>query len=208
MSSLFRSKKREAQPSGSSSLEGSEHTANDAPGSNRKDIVAATQLSVDPETRTATRIGVTILHEPSKPTAAIVDIVFIHGLTGDPASTWLHPTSGTYWPANLLSRDLPNSRILSFGYDADVINFWSPVSQNRIGNHAMNMLGDLTHLREESETEARKIIFVAHSLGGLVTQDCLCLSRKHPEKHLMQICLCTIGIVFLGMPHYGADLAA
>ena len=57
-----------------------------------------------------------------------------------------------YWPATLLSRDVPNSRILSFGYDADVVNFWSPTSQNRIGNHALNMLGGLTRLREKSDT--------------------------------------------------------
>lgn len=36
----------------------------------------------------------------------------------------------------------------------------------------------------------------------------MCLSRKHPEKHLQQISSCTIGIVFLGTPHHGADLAA
>ncbi|KAL8831007.1 MAG: hypothetical protein Q9191_001103 [Dirinaria sp. TL-2023a] len=203
-----RSKEKKAQSSVDASLGGPEHTADHATGSSRKDIATATQLWADPDTRTVSRLGVTVLHEPSKPTAANVDIVFVHGLTGDPASTWLHTASGTHWPANLLSRDLSASRILSFGYDADVVNFWSPVSQNRIGNHALNMLGDLTRLRENSDTEGRKIVFVVHSLGGLVTQDCLCLSRRHPEKHLRQISVCTIGIVFLGTPHYGADLAA
>ncbi|SLM34065.1 P-loop containing nucleoside triphosphate hydrolase, partial [Lasallia pustulata] len=157
---------------------------------------------------TVPRLGVGVLHEPSNPPAAVVDIVFVHGLTGEPANTWLHTASRMYWPATLLSRDVPNSRILSFGYDADVINFWTPTSQNRIGNHALNLLGGLTHLREKSDTENRKVIFVTHSLGGLFTQDCLCLSRSHPEKHLQQISSCTIGIVFLGTPHHGADFAA
>ncbi|KAL9064370.1 MAG: hypothetical protein Q9161_008926 [Pseudevernia consocians] len=56
--------------------------------------------------------------------------------------------------------------------------------------------------------ENRKIIFVAHSLGGLVTQDCLWTSRNHPEKHLRQVSACAVGISFLGTPHHGADLAA
>lgn len=56
--------------------------------------------------------------------------------------------------------------------------------------------------------EDRKIVFVAHSLGGLVTQDCLWTSRNHPERHLRQVSSCTIGISFLGTPHHGADLAA
>ena len=56
--------------------------------------------------------------------------------------------------------------------------------------------------------EDRKIIFVTHSLGGLVTQDCLWRSRNHAEKHLRQVSSCAIGISFLGTPHHGADLAA
>ena len=56
--------------------------------------------------------------------------------------------------------------------------------------------------------EDRKIIFVAHSLGGLVTQECLNLSKSNAEKHLQQVSSCTIGIVFLGTPHHGADTAA
>ena len=33
-----------------------------------------------------------------------------------------------------------------------MIGLWSSASQNRIGNHASNMLGDLTRLREKSNT--------------------------------------------------------
>jgi hypothetical protein len=33
------------------------------------------------------------------------------------------------------------------------------------------------------------------------------LSRKHAEPHLNQLVLHTVGIVFLGTPHHGADLA-
>ena len=36
----------------------------------------------------------------------------------------------------------------------------------------------------------------------------MCLSRNRPERHLRHISLCRIGIVFLGTPHFGADLAA
>lgn len=47
---------------------------------------------------------------------------------------------------------MPDARILAFGYDADVVNFWNPTSQNRTGNHAENMLGDLSGLREETDS--------------------------------------------------------
>ena len=53
----------------------------------------------------------------------------------------------------------------------------------------------------------RKIIFVVHSLGGLVTQRALSTSRESRFHHLRMIENCTIGICFLGTPHHGSDLA-
>jgi hypothetical protein len=55
--------------------------------------------------------------------------------------------------------------------------------------------------------EHRPIIFVAHSLGGLVVKDALLSSRTSPETHLRQILDSTRGILFLGTPHLGASLA-
>ena len=56
--------------------------------------------------------------------------------------------------------------------------------------------------------EERKIIFVANSLGGLVTQACLWKSRNNPEPHLQRVGSCIVGLLFLGTPNHGADLAA
>lgn len=137
-----------------------------------------------------------------------VDIVFVHGLTGNAYSTWLHEDSGTHWPSRLLGQDIPDARILSYGYDADIVNLWNPVSNSRLSNHAENMVGDLARYRERTDTETRKILFVAHSLGGLVTEHALSHSRNVVEQHLRQVEHCTAGIVFLGVPHCGADLAS
>ncbi len=57
-----------------------------------------------------------------------------------------------HWPTTLLRRDIPDARVLAFGYDADVINFWNPAAQNRIGNHAENMLGAIARRRQQTES--------------------------------------------------------
>ncbi|KAL6720813.1 hypothetical protein ACLMJK_002738 [Lecanora helva] len=139
-----------------------------------------------------------------------VDIVLVHGLTGHTYDTWLHKESGVHWPSQLLRHDIPHSRILSFGYDADVVNILGggPASKSRLSNHAESLVGNLVWKREQSETETRKIIFVAHSLGGLVTEQALTHSKNSAEPHLNQVERCTIGIVFLGVPHCGSDLEA
>lgn len=139
---------------------------------------------------------------------ATVDIVFVHGLMGNAYNTWLHQSTNIHWPGQLLSQDLPDVRILSFGYDADIVHLWNPASTNRLSNHAQNMVGELVRQRERTDTEFRPILFVAHSLGGLVTEHALNYSKRAVEGHLHQIERRTIGIVFLGVPHCGTNLAS
>ena len=153
-------------------------------------------------------LGIRVLYEPSDKSAAIVDIVFVHGLTGNAYDTWLHEGRRTHWPSQLVKEDIPDARVLSFGYDADVVCWFSAASVNRISNHAEALLGALTRRRERTNSEHRKIIFVMHSLGGLVVQNALALSRSSPEVHLQKVEANTVGLAFLGTPHFGADLAS
>jgi alpha-beta hydrolase superfamily lysophospholipase len=60
---------------------------------------------------------------------------------------------------------------MTFGYDADVVNFLKPAGQNTVRSHARNLVGDLAAAREESDSVDRPIILVAHSLGGLICED-------------------------------------
>ncbi|KAF2665820.1 hypothetical protein BT63DRAFT_428769 [Microthyrium microscopicum] len=139
---------------------------------------------------------------------AIIDILFIHGLTGDREKSWTTQGSvATLWPQSLLPARIPNARVLTFGYDAHVADWRGMVSKNRIGNHAMNLLTTLATYREDDDSDQRPIIFVCHSLGGLVCEDALLLARQRPEQHLQRILECTRGIVFFGTPHHGSGLA-
>lgn len=56
------------------------------------------------------------------------------------------------WPQTLLPLELPNARILTFGYDAYVANWRGVVSQNRIAGHAMNLLAALAAYRGKNDT--------------------------------------------------------
>ncbi|PVI04977.1 putative SesB-related regulatory protein [Periconia macrospinosa] len=153
-------------------------------------------------------LGVRVLYEPPTGTVAVVDIVFVHGLTGNAYDTWLHEKSGIHWPSQLLEEDIKDARIMSFGYDADVVRWFSAASVNRVGNHAEALLGALARQRERTDSDDRKIIFVMHSLGGLVVQNALALSRSSREAHLQKIEANTVGLAFLGTPNFGSNLAS
>ncbi|KAM4066692.1 SesB [Hirsutella rhossiliensis] len=81
----------------------------------------------------------------------------------------------------LLPPKLRKARILTYGYDAYVVH--------------------------KSVASTNGLIFVAHSLGGLVCKDAILLSRNNPEPHLRGIFDCIEGIVFMGTPHRGSWMA-
>ena len=151
--------------------------------------------------------GIKTRHSPALVQDVVANIFFVHGLTGSADSTWTTHKDDLHWPSQSLCQDITDVRISTFGYDANVVALWNPVSQIRIGNHAENLLGSLVRLRERTNTEAIKIIFVAHSLGGLVVESALGVSRESTEPHLQQLEACTAGICVLGTPHLGFDLA-
>ncbi|KAH6706234.1 hypothetical protein BKA61DRAFT_492359 [Leptodontidium sp. MPI-SDFR-AT-0119] len=157
-----------------------------------------------PVQRKAFPSGIKLFHDME---GSLVDVVFVHGLTGDREKTWTAGNVDAPWPKILLPARLPNARFLTFGYDAQVADWRGMVSKNRISNHSWNLLTTLATYREDDSTNDRPIIFVCHSLGGLVCEDALTIARQRPEKHLQKVLRYTRGIIFLGTPHHGSGLA-
>ena len=81
-----------------------------------------------------------------------LSLIFIHGLTGDREDTWTARSAAAPWPSRLLPARLPNVRILTFGYDAFITNLRGMVSDNRIADHAMNLLNSVADDREAHDT--------------------------------------------------------
>ncbi len=74
-----------------------------------------------------------------------VDIVFVHGLRGHRKRTWSH--GDVFWPKDLLGHDISKARVISWGYDADVVKFLSGPSQASIYGHAIALLADIAQER-------------------------------------------------------------
>lgn len=85
-----------------------------------------------------------------------------------------------------------------------MVNLTRVAGQNTVRDHATNLINDLTALRRNAI--GRPLIFVAHSLGGLVCQDALVVCNNPAEEAQRDILSSTCGIAFLGTPHAGSDL--
>ena len=76
-------------------------------------------------------------------------LVFVHGLGGHLYKTW--SKNDVFWPRDLLSKDLRNVRVMTFGYESHAVKFFEKVSQNKIRDHARTLLEDLRYRRKEEE---------------------------------------------------------
>jgi hypothetical protein len=68
----------------------------------------------------------------------LYSLVFVHGLEGHPIHTW--EKGSIVWPRDLLPEEVKLARIMSFGYEDDVWNFFSTTSNTGIIQHALNLL--------------------------------------------------------------------
>ncbi|KAH9204174.1 hypothetical protein DL95DRAFT_497768, partial [Leptodontidium sp. 2 PMI_412] len=132
-------------------------------------------------------------------------IVFVHGLTGNSTSTWCAAGATQPWPQTKLPNSFKQARVMTFGYDADVVRVLGRVGQNTVMEHASNFMNYLRNKR--GGDEMRPLMFVTHSLGGLVCEKTLLLCSQHPEDDVKSIWASTFGIIFMGTPQLGSDLA-
>ncbi|CAH0020139.1 unnamed protein product [Clonostachys rhizophaga] len=137
---------------------------------------------------------------------AIVDIIAVHGLNGHRQKTWT-AANNVHWLRDLLPHDLPRARIMCWGYDANTHDS-SRVSCQYLYDHARTLVSDLCRKRQLTSSTRRPIIFVAHSLGGIVVKSALIHSDASRQGALLEhrsIKLCTYGIIFMGTPHQGGN---
>ena len=80
-------------------------------------------------------------------------------------------------------------------------------SKESIFQHAGILLSDLALLRTSSADKEKKLIFIAHSLGGIVVKDALSRSRNE-TTWIDEILPATIGMIFLETPHHGSRKAS
>lgn len=117
-------------------------------------------------------------------------IVFVHGIHGD-RNSW-RASTGAYWP-DLVGKD-PTFRLS----DVVVAEYPTPSSN---GKYSTSQLADILwkSLNANGVWNHDEVVFVAHSLGGLITEEML---LAHPESAKR-----VRFIVSYGTPHEGSFVA-
>lgn len=120
-------------------------------------------------------------------------IVFVHGIFGDAISTWTSSTSGAYWPRLLLGDKAFD------GYDIYVANYDSPVFGNTLAVDEVVASLENQLISDEVFKKHREVVFVCHSLGGIIVQQLLLTHRAHASQVPF--------VYFFSVPEEGSQIA-
>ncbi|TRX89122.1 hypothetical protein FHL15_009935 [Xylaria flabelliformis] len=145
-----------------------------------------------------TELQLSVIYDPEEEGRGVaeVDLVLVHGFGGDFMGTWTDTTvkPNVFWPRELLLQKQPQTRILSFGYDA------GETTTATIRDNARTMLVYLDCLRDD---KTRPIVFIGQCLGGLIIRQAMCFAKR--ERKYRPIASATKSIMFFGTPHGGGD---
>ncbi|NEO81018.1 NB-ARC domain-containing protein [Moorena sp. SIO4G3] len=136
------------------------------------------------------------------------DIIFVHGLAGHPWSTW-HPQNQKdrqdvnfwpYWLGEELEQSGIDVGIWSFGYEAARFQFsgWAMAR--------FDLASNLLEYLEVNDIGKRPLIFVTHSMGGLLVKEAIRTAQNFRSRKIF--IEQTKWIVFLSTPHTGAHIAS
>ncbi|EPE05467.1 kinesin light chain [Ophiostoma piceae UAMH 11346] len=149
------------------------------------------------------RHGLKVWRAPPSPN---LDICFIHGLNGDRDKTWTAKNDETPWPERFLAQSFAHARLLTYGYDSEVLPSGT-ASTGTLRTIADGLNRSLKDNRELAQLPALPIVFVAHSLGGLVCKRATYRSFHNKDPKIKAIASCLLGIIFMGTPHTGSFYA-
>ncbi|KAE8441039.1 hypothetical protein EG329_006076 [Mollisiaceae sp. DMI_Dod_QoI] len=151
-------------------------------------------------------LGLSTLYPLEKPIVPLLDIVLVHGINGHYINTW-KAADCTIWPVELLSEQLPEIRVMSYGYRG---TYNDTISVATSFDHGQSLLSLLIDKRKAAHEEVRPIIFVGHSLGGIIIKQMLLIANANSDSRAQNVILSTYGVVrilviFFSTPHNGIN---
>ncbi|KAI0505753.1 hypothetical protein F5B22DRAFT_496094 [Xylaria bambusicola] len=147
--------------------------------------------------------GMHILVDKEAHDTEAIDIIAIHGLNGHWKTTWTDEATGTNWLRDYIPKHLKTARVMSFSYNSSV-QFSKSVSS--VADFAGQLLESLAAKRISEVEQDRPMLFVCHSLGGIVFKQAC--NRAYQKDCYNRLLVAVAGVAFFGTPHRGSSIAS
>ncbi|KAK9878950.1 hypothetical protein WA026_003770 [Henosepilachna vigintioctopunctata] len=111
------------------------------------------------------------------------------------------------WPRDWLAEDCSDLRIIGANYDTTLSKWYSFCphisGKTNIEEQSLKLLNNLL----QAGIGKRPVVWVTHSMGGLLVKNILCEAFHSSDSRLHELVENTKGIVFYSTPHLGSNLA-
>ncbi|RKL10114.1 hypothetical protein BFJ68_g8729 [Fusarium oxysporum] len=102
------------------------------------------------------------------------DVIAVCGLGGHALGSFKEKNGRFVWLRDALPSDIPNARIFTYGYNSQLV-----------------------------DNQSRSILFIGHSLGGLVIKETVRILKEEPLEPDSSVLSAISGFAFFGVPHRG-----
>ncbi|KAM5362835.1 hypothetical protein ACJA88_002343 [Fusarium oxysporum] len=127
-----------------------------------------------------------------------IDVIAVCGLGGHALGSFKEKNGRFVWLRDALPSDIPNARIFTYGYNSQLVDSQSFQSLTDLGR-ALQV--DLEDIRDSDQS--RSILFIGHSLGGLVIKETVRILKEEPLEPDSSVLSAISGFAFFGVPHRG-----
>jgi len=154
-----------------------------------------------------------------------VDVVFIHGLWGGVFYTWRQQDKENIrdcetevgddddgysfcWPRDWLEEDCRDHvRVIGCDFDSYLSQWGNNCPTQSYKQNLEERSEDMLAKLVQAGVGSRPVIFVGHSMGGLIIKKMLVSAQTSGDADLQQVAENTRGVVFYSTPHEGTHIA-
>lgn len=133
----------------------------------------------------------------------VADVVFVHGLGGSKDTWRFGGDDSTSWPFWLFE-ELPNIKVWILEYPAEKFQWTGTGGVMALPDRAKAIIDLLVN----NEIGSRPVVFIAHSLGGLLVKQILRIACEMNIPDWKELAANTRGVLFLATPHNGSGIGS
>jgi len=152
-----------------------------------------------------------------------VDVVFLHGLMGGVFYTWRQQDTDNQrefsenqvsendysfcWPRDWLAEDSNHVRVIGCDFDSYISQWGGSCPTQSFKQSLEERSEDILTKLQEAGVGNRPVIFVGHSMGGLIIKKMLVEAKASQDPAKRKLAENTRGVVFYSTPHKGSQIA-
>ncbi|KLU90038.1 hypothetical protein MAPG_09005 [Magnaporthiopsis poae ATCC 64411] len=149
--------------------------------------------------------SMTPLEHQTRPSRENIDCIVLHDFGENAMAAFRDPKSEFLWIRDQLPQEFTDLDVTTYGYDCHFNDARSTSDHHDWANVLRYDLHDYRS-RNKANDNMKPLIFVAHSLGGIIFKEVIISLSKSERLDEQKTVMCTHGALFFGVPSQGMNI--